>query len=304
MRFGGGRELPPPKIGAFTRPSSFTPSQGEKTTFFLDTTEDVAINHWSVMIYDQNNHLVRGLRGAGSPPTKLVWAGEDDQFEPIPPGIYSWSFQVEDQLEHSGTTPIQTVEILAPIAQEAAKDVSKLYALRQQQANLLVQERQKLTALAQQNLKKLMGTEEPTPTTLSAVVSGTPIEARGNTSIPEAGNVPMIGFNNLSPEQVLTTHFDKNANGEPIVVVSYRSNLTYVPYLCQEAAEVIKSSVNSVGTGLKAILTRVYYGKNELSLITSTPAAANYATGKINQLQLLELSDIHINGEKVGPNGY
>jgi hypothetical protein len=77
-----------------------------------------------------------------------------------------------------------------------------------------------------------------------------------------------------------------------------------VPYLYQEALEVIKTSVNSVGTGLKEITTRVYYGKNELTLVTSTPAAANYASGKITQTQLLQLSDIHINGEKVGPNGY
>jgi len=38
--------------------------------------------------------------------------------------------------------------------------------------------------------------------------------------------------------------------------------------------------------------------------LTPTEAAANYASGKIQQLQLLQLSDIHINGEKVGPNGY
>jgi len=295
-RFGGGQELPPPKVGAFVRPSSFAPSQGEKATFFLDTTEDVSVNRWSVLIYDSSNHLVRGLRGSGSPPTKLVWGGENDQYEPLPPGVYSWSFQVVDNLDHIGSTPVQTVEILGP-AQVETKDPSKLLALRQQQAGLLAQERQQLSALAQQNLQRLLGTE-PTPT----VVATPPVEANGNTQVPEAGGVPAIGFTNLTPDQVLAAHFDKNGNGEPIVAVSYRSQLSYGPYLYQEAADVIKASVKTVGTGLKAIATRVYYGKNELTLVTPTEVAANYASGRINEPQLLQLSDIHINGVKVGPN--
>ncbi len=301
-RFGGGEEIPPPKVKAFVRPAAFTPSQGEKATFYLDTTEDIALNRWSVLIYDQSNHLVRGLRGRGSPATKIVWSGENDQYEPLPPGVYTWAFQVQDQLDHVGSTPVQTVEILASPSPEAAKDPSKLLAIRQQQAALLAQERQQLTSLAQQSLRQLLGTAEATPTTANA--SQTPVDASGNTMTPEAGGIPAIGFNNVAKDQVLNTHFDKNGNGDPVLMVSYRSNLTFVPYLYQEAIEVIKTSVNSIGTGLKEITTRVYYGKNELTLVTPTPAAANYASGKISQTQLLQLSDIHINGEKVGPNGY
>jgi hypothetical protein len=59
-----------------------------------------------------------------------------------------------------------------------------------------------------------------------------------------------------------------------------------------------------VGTGLKEIKTNVYYGKNEMIMVTPSPAAANYASGKINQIQLMQLSDIHLNGVKVGPNAY
>src|SRR5262249_36989992 len=81
-RFGGGEEIPPPKVKAFVRPASFTPSQGEKTTFYLDTSEDVSVRRWSLLIYDSNNRLVRGLRDSGSPPTQLNWAGENDHYEP------------------------------------------------------------------------------------------------------------------------------------------------------------------------------------------------------------------------------
>ncbi|HEY5039966.1 MAG TPA: hypothetical protein VIJ93_12930, partial [bacterium] len=303
FRFGGGEEIPPPKVGAFVRPASFTPSLGEKAIFYLDTTEDVLVNHWSVLIYDQANRLVRGLRGSGTPPTKLVWGGENDQYEPLPPGPYSWAFQVQDQLEHVGSTPVQNVEILGPPAAEATKDPSKLYAIRQQQQALLAQERQRLTALAQQSLKNLLGVEA-TPTTATAIGVQAPLESNGNTMFPEAGGVPALGFNNISQDAVLNTHFDKNPNGDRVIAVSYRTKLTYVPYIYQEATEVIKTTVNSVGIGLKEIATRVYYGKNELTLVTQSQAAANYATGKIDQLQLLQLSDIHINGEKVGPNGF
>jgi hypothetical protein len=41
-----------------------------------------------------------------------------------------------------------------------------------------------------------------------------------------------------------------------------------------------------------------------MTLLTSTQAAANFASGRIDRQKLLELSDIRINGEKVGPNGY
>ena len=299
-RFGGGQEMPPPKVSAFVRPSSFTPSQTEKATFYLDTTEDIALNRWSVLIYDQSNHLVRGLRGTGSPPTKVVWGGENDTYEPLPPGVYTWSFQVQDNLEHVGSTPVQTVEILGPPAPAAEKDPSKLLAMRQQQAALLAQERAQLTNLAQENLKKLLGTEEALPNTAAA--ASPTVEATGNTTVPEAGGVPAIGFTSIPPDQVLSAHFDKNPYGEPIVAVSYRSQLTYGPYLYQEAADVIKASVKTVGTGLKAISARVYYGKNEMTVVTPTQVAANYASGTISTLQLMQLSDVHINGEKVGPN--
>lgn len=300
-RFGGGEELPPPKVSAYVQPPSFTPSQGESTIFYLDTSEDVPIHHWSVLIYDQNNHLVRGLRGQGTPPTKIAWGGEDDLYRPLPGGTYTWAFQVEDQLDHIGSTPVQTVELITP-PPPTTKDPSQLLAIRQREAALMVQERAKLTLLAQQTLKDLLG--EGLSNTQAAAVAATPVEGKGNTQYPEAGGVPALGFPSLTPDQPLNAHFDKNANGDEVVAVSYQSQQSYVPYLYQEAADVIKTTVNSVGTGLKEISTRVYYGKNEMDLVTSTQAAANYASGKISQLQLMQLSDIHINGVKVGPNGY
>lgn len=298
--FGGGGELPPPKVSAFVRPASFSPSQGEKTTFYLDTSEDVTINHWTVLIYDQNNNLVRGLRGVGAPPARIVWGGEDDLYEPLPPGLYTWAFQVQDQLNHIGSTPVQTVEILGPVG---PKDPAKLLSMRQQQSVLLAQERQKLTELAQQNLNNLLGIEEPKSTTITPGAANQPVEASGNTTVPDAGTVPIMSFNNLTPDQVLNAHFDKDPRGDTTVVVNYRSNLSYVPYLYQEAIQVIKTTVNSVGTSIKEIDTRVYYGKNELALVTPSAAAANYSSGRINEAALLQLSDVRINGQKVGPNG-
>ncbi len=299
-RFGGGQELPPPKVSAYVQPPSFTPSQNEATSFFLDTTEDVPIHHWSVMIYDQNDHLVRSLRGQGPPPSKIVWGGEDDLYRPLPAGVYTWSFQVEDQLDHIGSSPVQTIELVSPV-NTVVKDTTKLMSIRQQEAGLLAQERSKLTALAQQTLKNLLG--EGSSNT-SVAVAPTPIEAQGNTQYPQTGGVPSLGFPSLTPDQPLNAHFDKNYQGDEIIAVSYKSQQSYVPYLYQEAADVIKATVNSVGTGLKEISTRVYYGKNEMDLVTSTQAAANYASGKITQLQLMQLTDIRINGVKVGPNGY
>ncbi len=304
-RFGGGEELPPPKVGAYVQPASFFPAQGEKAEFHLDTTEDVTVNRWSVLIYDKNNHLVRGLRGVGSPTTKLLWSGEDDEYQPLPPGVYTWAFQVQDQLEHIGSTPVQTIEILSSVNEGSIKDSAKLINIRRQQQSLLEQERKKLTTLAQENLKKMLESMELVSNTANAQQKNVnPTDSANNTGYPEAGNVPVMGFNHLNPDQVLNAHFDKNLNGDAIIIINYRSHLTYVPYIFQEAGEVVKTGVNSVGTGLKEISTRVYYGKNELVIITPTQVAANFAVGKINQLQFLQLSDIHINGEKVGPNGY
>lgn len=298
--FGGGEEIPPPKVSAFVRPATFSPSQGEKATFYLDTSEDTTINHWTVLIYDQNNNLVRGLRGVGDPPSKINWGGENDLYEPLQPGLYTWAFQVQDNLNHIGSTPVQTVEILG---QEGSRDPAKLLLMRQQQSALLAQERQKLTQLAQQNLNNLLGVEEPKSATTTPVSATPPVDSSGNTTAPDAGTLPIMSFNNLTPDQVLNAHFDKNAMGDTTVIVNYRSNLSYLPYLYQEAIQVIKTAVNSVGTSVKEINTRVYYGKNELALVTPSPAAANYASGRINETALLQLSDVRINGQKVGPNG-
>jgi hypothetical protein len=179
----------------------------------------------------------------------------------LPPGLYTWAFQVQDNLNHIGSTPVQTVEILGP---EGAKDPAKLLMMRQQQSALLTQERQKLTQLAQQNLNTLLGVEEPKGTTATANPTNLPADAVGNTVTPDAGTVPIMSFNNLSPDQVLNAHFDKNTAGDPTVVINYRSNLYYLPYLYQEAIQVIKTTANSLGTSVKEINTRVYYGKNEL----------------------------------------
>jgi hypothetical protein len=299
-RFGGGEEIPPPKVGAFVRPSAFTPSQGEKATFFLDTTEDVNIHHWSVLIYDQSNQLVRGLRGTGSPPTKLLWGGENDQYEPLPPGVYTWAFQVQDQLDHVGSTPVQTVEILGPPMAAGARDPSKLLGIRQQQEAILAQERQQLSALAQDSLKKLLGVEEAGSPTNNA---SAPAEAQGNTNYPALG---LEGVKNLTPGSVINSHREQTPYGD-VAVLSYQSKLNDPTYVEEEVAGVMKNSVNSVGTtDFKYLWFHVYYGlnKNELSMETPVEAAANYASGKIDLEKLKQLSEIHINGIKVGSNGY
>lgn len=300
-RFGGGEEIPPPKVKAFVRPESFTPSQGEKTTFYLDTTEDVSIHRWSVLIYDSNNHLARGLRGSGSPPTEVVWGGENDHYEPLAPGVYTWSFQVEDQLDHIGSTPVQTVEILGPPEAGPAKDPTKLYQIRQQQAALLAQERQQLTGLATQSLKELLGLTEPTPTTANA--------QEPPATTPMAGVYPAMGLEGvkaLSPGEGLNSHRETDPNGNGILVVSYKSKLNDANYVVQEAADVMKNDVKTTGTkDFKTMLVNVYYGSqgNVLSMRANTEAIANFESGRIDLARLKQLSDISINGVKVGPNG-
>ncbi len=300
-RFGGGEEIPPPKVKAFVRPAAFTPSQGEKATFYLDTTEDVSLNHWSVLIYDSNNHLVRGLRGSGSPPTQLIWGGENDHYEPLAPGVYTWSLQVEDQLDHIGSTPIQTVELLAPPEAGPAKDPTKLYQIRQQQAALLAQERQQLTDLATKSLKDLMGLSEPTPTTSTAQAAPA--------TTPLGGNYPVMGLEGvkqLTPGEGLNSHRETDPRGNGLLVVSYRSKLTDANYVVQEAADVMKNDVKTTGTkDFKTMLVNVYYGTqgNVLSMRSNTEAVANFEGGRIDLARLKQLSDISINGVKVGPNG-
>ena len=111
-----------------------------------------------------------------------------------------------------------------------------------------------------------------------------------------------MGFPSFIPNQVLNAHFDKNSKGETIVEVSYRSEPDLWALSLPGSRGCHQGQVKTVGTGLKAITTRVYYGKNELSLDTPTEVAANYATGKISKNQLLQLSNVKINGDKVNPN--
>jgi len=301
-RFGSDPEVPPPTVSAQVNPSAIIPAKGEKATFSLDTTTDVSLDRWSVLIYDEKGKLVRVLTGKGIPPTKVVWAGESDTYEPLAPGTYTWSFQVRDNLGHVGSTAVQTVQLMG-VAPEVAKDPRKLYNLRQQQAALLAQESQRLAAQARSELKKLLENPEATPTTANAAAQvEAPMEGEGNTTVPDAGNVAFLTARNLAADQMLNAHFETNEQGERSVMVSYRSNLTYVPYIYQEAADVVKSTVQTVGNAAKSIHTRVYYGKNELDLRTTPEAAANYANGRITRDQLIGLSEARINGETVTPN--
>ncbi len=304
-RFGGEPEPPPPTVSAKVAPAAFAPSRGEKAEFLLDTSEDVTVDRWSLLIYDKNNKLVRGLKGRGTPPTRVVWAGEQDSYEPLPSGVYTWAFQVRDNLGHVGSTEVQTVEILSVGSPEVAKDPRKLYNLRQQQAALLAQESQRLASTARDALKKLLAPPEGGSNTVNATAPtgpATSLDATGNTTVPEAGTVPLLGLRNLAADQLLNAHFDTNDRNERVVAVTYRSNLTYVPFIYQEAAEVMKTTVRTVGTGVPEIETKVFYGKNELSLRTPSGAAANYSNGRITREQLIGLSEVRINGETVKPN--
>jgi hypothetical protein len=301
-RFGSEPELPPPTVSAQVSPAAFVPAKGEKAEFLLDTTTDVTLDRWSVLIYNPQGKLVRGLRGKGTPPTRLVWAGESDTYEPLPVGTYTWAFQVRDNLGHVGSTAVQTVELIG-VAPEVAKDSRKLYNLRQQQVALLAQESQRLAAQARDAMKKLLENPEATPATANALASvGKTPEAAGNTSVPEAGNVPFLTARNLSADQMLNAHFESNDKNERVVMVSYRSNLTYVPYIYQEASDVVKSTEQTVGSVVPTIDTRVYYGKNEMDIRTPSGVAADYAGGRITRDQLIGFSDVRINGEKVTPN--
>jgi hypothetical protein len=153
-------------------------------------------------------------------------------------------------------------------------------------------------------MKKLLENPEATPSTVnaSAKVGPTP-EASGNTTVSDAGNVAFLTSRNLAPDQMLNAHFEVNDKNERVVMVSYRSNLTFVPYIYQEASDVAKSTVQTVGAAtVPAIHTRVYYGKNEMDLRTPSGVAADYANGRITRDQLIGLSEVHINGEKVTPN--
>jgi hypothetical protein len=201
-----------------------------------------------------------------------------------------------------GSTAVRTVELLG-VAPEVAKDPGKLYNLRQQQAALLAQESQQLAGQARSALKKLLEKPEATPTTANASASaGATPEAAGNTTVPDAGNVAFLTSRNLAPDQMLNAHFEMDEKNERMVMVSYRSNLTFVPYIYQEASDVAKSTVQSVGSAAPTIHIRVYYGKNEMDLRMPSGVAADYANGRITRDQLVGLSDVRINGEKVTPN--
>ena len=225
------------------------------------------------------------------------------QPRPPPPQVGTWAFQVRDNLGHVGSTEVQTVEILGTGGPEVAKDPRKSYNLRQQQTALLAQESQRLAAQARDALKKLLEKPEATPTTANAVAAAGPVhDATGNTTVPEAGNVPFLAARNLAADQILNAHFEMNDKNERTVMVSYRSNLTYVPYIYQEASDVAKSTVQTVGNAVPEIHIRVYYGKNEMDLRIPSGVAVNVASGRITRDQLIGLSDVRINGEKVSPN--
>lgn len=114
------------------------------------------------------------------------------------------------------------------------------------------------------------------------------------------------GVKALTPGEGLNSHREIDPNGNSVLVVSYKSKLNDANYVMQEAADVMKNDVKTTGTkDFKTMLVNVYYGAqgNVLSMKANTEAIANFEGGRIDLARLKQLSDISINGIKVGPNG-
>jgi hypothetical protein len=302
--FGQAPAIPPPTVHASVFPQAFQPSQGQTAAFALDTSEGIPIKNWNVFIYNSQNQLVRNIGAQGNPPTTILWGGENNQFQPLPPGVYTWAFQVRDRLNHVGATRIHSVEILPPPISPVAPNPAKLYTMRQQQVALLNQERQQLSNLAQKEMQKLLAAATPNTAPAYAGPVSYVTNAAGNTTVPSAGPVPVLGFTNLPPQQVLNVHFRPTATGQTNVVINYQSRLDYVPYIYQEAGQVIRSAAKSLGTStINQVITHVYYGKNEMTIQTPSAVALEYAHRAIRLQQTLNLSTIVIDGQKVAPNG-
>jgi hypothetical protein len=150
-------------------------------------------------------------------------------------------------------------------------------------------------------LKELLGLVEATPTTASA--ASTPVTGTSNAGYPAMG---LEGVKALTPGEGLNSHRETDTNGNPALVVSYKSKLNDANYVVQEAADVMKNDVKTVGTkDFKSVVVNVYYGPqgNALTMKAPTEVIANFDAGRIDLARLKQLSDISINGVKVGPNG-
>jgi hypothetical protein len=78
-------------------PPVFSPI-GEKavTKFHLKAKTKARTRSWSLEIMDKSHQVVRRFSGKGGPPAHVMWDGKDESGLPLPDGVYSYYFMVED----------------------------------------------------------------------------------------------------------------------------------------------------------------------------------------------------------------
>ncbi|MBI4386751.1 MAG: PorV/PorQ family protein [Elusimicrobia bacterium] len=99
-------------VSIIANPTVFSPVGIRKnTTMSIRVDADRKIYSWNLQIKNQNQFVVRSIRGSGQPPAELQWDGTTESGNAVAPGNYTYTLTVTDKDGRAETTPPKIVRV-------------------------------------------------------------------------------------------------------------------------------------------------------------------------------------------------
>ncbi|HAM37021.1 MAG TPA: hypothetical protein DEB40_00210 [Elusimicrobia bacterium] len=93
-------------------PLTFSPMGLKKrTTFMIQLNHTRPIDHWALVVKNEQNEVVYRAVGSGAPPQELTWDGKTVYGGVVPVGAYGCALTVTDKDGRVETTPVQYVRV-------------------------------------------------------------------------------------------------------------------------------------------------------------------------------------------------
>jgi hypothetical protein len=303
FRWGGIIRAPVlPDVNVTLDPPIFAPRREETATFALQASSPNGIDRWTLSIIDHNNLVVKTYQDRGEPPAQIVWGGEDRQYRVLPDGEYTYLFTATDHQGSSSSTPVQTLKIYTPPAEQVEhNEIDKLRGLiAKQDADDEAQDQAVRTATLKdlQALLAKKNANQDLPELAKAPVEPAPVTpwaqakaAAGSFDYPRVNDVPF-------PKTQIVTADD----GKRVFQVQFASEQDQPRLILRDIADVVRVAGSDVGASVSRYDVTATYGSRTLRVVAPSASAVSLTRGLINRDQFIENSAVTLDGSPLSPS--
>ena len=303
------KKLPTPDVFAAVEPIAFAPKNGETVVFKLNAYSKAGIDRWVLNIIDKNNNLVKSYVDVGNPPTQILWNGQDDKYQLLSDGDYTFIFEATDKLGSVASTPVQIVTLFTPVMEARNnRALEQLRALLKQIGDRDLREDNADMNNTKQEIARIKKVKEkpvpaPVPTPFAMFETYPVAKGTTPTAQQQAGPFSFMGFPNIDSGGIRAAYIAALPEGGKAFNMDYVTENTLPKYVMSEMAMMVKTIAESMGYSVNQIGINAMFGENS-KMFMSVPAqqANNYNKGLIDMEQMLRGSQIMLNGETIYPN--